>query len=143
MNFADFDPDPKQIRALKLFLIAALAVGAVAGLGAKPLPVVVPYWALPPIWTLWYGLMAVAGWLAWKRAGVRSLAIAFFAAQLALNLAWRMAPLPALGMAMDLCAIATLILFARRSLAAALATLPCMVWSLLVSLPLTGLWRPG
>jgi tryptophan-rich sensory protein len=138
LNFLDFESDPKQIRALKLFLIATLAVGAGAGLEANPLPGPVPPWAIAPIWTLSYGLMAVAAWLAWKQAGLKSLALAFFAAQLALNLVWRMAPLPALGMAMDLCAMATLILFARRNLVAALTFLPCVIWSLFVSLPMVG-----
>ena len=143
MTNPDFDPDPKQIRALKLFLIATLAVGALASLVAKPLPVAVPSWAVAPIWTLWYGLMALAGWLAWKRAGLKSLALAFFAAQLVLNLVWRLAPLPALGMAMDLCVLAALILFARSSVVAALTLLPCVIWSLFVGLPGIGLWRLG
>ena len=61
-----------------------------------------------------------------------------FAAQLALNLVWRVVPLPALGMAMSICAIATLILFARRNLVAAVTFLPCVIWNLFVSLPITG-----
>ena len=143
MSLPEFAPDPKQVRVLKLFLIATLAVGAVASLAAKPLPVLVPYWAITPIWTLWYGLMAVAGWLAWKRVGLKSPALAFFAVQLVLNLAWRMAPLPALGLAMDFCAIVTLVLFARGNLAAALTLLPCVIWSLVVSLPISGFGRLG
>jgi len=141
MSLPDFAPDPKQSRPLKFFLIATLAVGALASLAAKPLPVVVPYWAIAPIWTLWYGLMAVAGWLAWKRTGLRSPAMILYALQLALNLAWRMVPVPALGMAMDLCLLATLILFARRNLVAALALLPCVIWNLFVSLPMNAFER--
>ena len=141
MTFLDFDPDPRHIRPLKFFLIATLAVGAVASLAAKPLPVLVPYWAIAPIWTLWYALMAVAGWLAWKRAGLRSPAMILYALQLALNLAWRLVPVPAVGLAMDLCLLATLILFAPRNLAAALTLLPCVIWSLFVSLPMIGFGR--
>jgi tryptophan-rich sensory protein len=141
MNFLDSVPDPKQFRALKLFLIAALAVGAVAGVAARPAPVPVPQWAIAPVWTLSYCLMAVAGWLAWKRMGLKSFALAFFAAQLALNLIWRLAPLPALGLAMNLCALAALILFARRNFVAALTFLPCVIWYLVVSLPTDGFWR--
>jgi tryptophan-rich sensory protein len=141
MSLLNSAPDPKEIRALKLFLIATLAVGAVAGLVAKPAPVPVAPWAVAPLWTLSYGLMAVAGWLAWKRVGLKSFALAFFAAQLALNLIWRMAPLPVLGAAMNLCAFATLILFARRNLVAAVTFLPCVFWCLFVSLPMNGFWR--
>ena len=142
MSFLDSAPDdPQRVRALKYFLIATLAVGAVASLAAKPPLVLVPYWAITPIWTLWYGLMALAGWLAWKRAGLRSPAMILYAVQLALNLAWRLVPVPASGLAMDLCLLATAILFARRNLVAALTLLPCVIWSLFVSLPMIGLGR--
>jgi tryptophan-rich sensory protein len=141
VSFLDFESDPRQIRALKLFLIATLAVGAAASLAARPLPILIPLWAIAPIWTLSYGLMAVAAWLVWKRAGLKSLALAFFAMQLGLNLVWRVAPVSPLGMAMDLCALATLILFARRNRVAALTFLPCVIWSLFVSLPMIGFWR--
>ena len=134
-------PDPKEIRALKLFLIATLAVGAVAGFLARPVPVPVAPWAVAPLWTLSYGLMAVAGWLAWKRVGLKSFALALFGAQLALNLIWRITPGPALGAALEICALATLILFARRNLVAAVTFLPCVIWYLFVSLPMSGMWR--
>ena len=140
MNFLDSEPDPKQFRALKLFLIATLVVGAVAQVAASPALVPVPPWAIAPLWTLSYGLMAVAGWLAWKRAGLKSFELALFAAQLGLNLIWRLAPLPALSLAMNLCALATLILFARRNFVAAVTFLPCVIWYLFVSLPMNGFW---
>jgi len=142
MSFLYSTPDAQEIRALKIFLIATLAVGAVASLGAVPIPVAVAPWAIAPFWTLSYGLMAVAAWLVWRRVGLKSFALALFAAQLALNLIWRMAPLPQLGLTMDLCAIAALILFARRNLAAALTFLPCVIWNLFVSVPMNGFWRP-
>jgi tryptophan-rich sensory protein len=141
MSFLYSAPDPKEVRALKLFLIATLAVGALASLVAKPVPVAVAPWAIAPLWTLSYGWMAVAGWLAWKRVGLKSFALALFSAQLALNLVWRVVPLPALGMAMSICALATLILFARRNLVAAVTFLPCVIWSLFVSLPMNGFWH--
>jgi benzodiazapine receptor len=136
MSFPDFAPDPKGTRALKFFLIATLAVGAVASLAAKPLPIAVAPWLIAPAWTLSYGLMAVAAWLAWKRVGLRSPALTLYAAQLALNLLWRIWPVQRLGLTMDLVLLATLILFARRSPWAALALLPCLAWSLFVSLPM-------
>jgi translocator protein len=139
MSFLDSAPDPKQVRALKLFLIATLAVGALARALAKPLPIPIASWAIAPLWILSYGLMAVAAWLAWKKAGLRSATLAAFAIQIALNLVWRAWPAPPLGVAMDLAMLVTLILFARRNLLAALAFLPCMAWSLFVSVPMSGL----
>jgi benzodiazapine receptor len=139
MSFLDSAPDPGQIRALKFFLIGTLAVAAVASAVARPLPVLVAPWAIAPLWVLSYGLMAVAAWLAWKTAGLRSATLAAFAIQLALNLVWRAWPVLPLGAAMDLAMLATLILFARRNLLAALTFLPCMAWSLFVSVPMRGL----
>ena len=55
MSFLYSSPDPKEVRALKLFLIATLAVGALASLVAKPVPVAVAPWAIAPFWTLSYG----------------------------------------------------------------------------------------
>lgn len=141
MSFLFSAPDPKEIRALKLFLIATLAVGALASLVAKPVPVAVTPWAIAPSWTLSYGLMAVAGWLAWKREGLKSFALALFVAQLALNLIWRIAPLPPLGAGMNLCGMATLIVCARRNLVAMVTFLPCVIWNLFVSLPVNGFWH--
>jgi hypothetical protein len=59
--------------------------------------------------------------------------------QLALGLAWRILPIPVLGVAMDLAMLAILILLAWRNWLAALTFLPSMAWSLFVSLPIIGL----
>jgi tryptophan-rich sensory protein len=141
MTLLDSTPDSKQTRALKLFLIATLAVGAVASVVARPSPVPVAPWLVAPLWTLSYILMAVAAWLAWKRTGLHSPALTFYAVQLALNLVWRVWPVQLLGWAMDFVVLATLIVFARRNLVAALTFLPCVIWSLFVSVPMSGLWR--
>jgi translocator protein len=47
-----------------------------------------PDWVFGPVWTVLYIMIAVAGWLVWRRAGIGNLAQGLFAAQLALNLAW-------------------------------------------------------
>jgi benzodiazapine receptor len=148
MTLLDSTPDSKQTRALKLFLIATLAVGAAASLLGRPLPVAIASWAIAPwsigpLWTLTYGLMAVAAWLAWKKAGLRSAPLIVFAIQLGLNLAWRIWPAALLGWAMDLAMVITLILFGLRNLMAALTFLPCTFWCLFISLPMNGLWRPS
>jgi tryptophan-rich sensory protein len=50
-----------------------------------------PTWVFGPVWTLLYGLMAIAAWLV-ARAGLADravqLALVLYLAQLALNLAW-------------------------------------------------------
>ncbi len=49
-----------------------------------------PDWVFAPVWTLLYLMIALAGWRVWRSrglAGARA-AMAAYAAQLALNLAW-------------------------------------------------------
>lgn len=49
-----------------------------------------PRWLFGPAWTALYAMMAVAAWLVWLRGGTsgRGPALALFAVQLALNVAW-------------------------------------------------------
>ncbi|HVN93860.1 MAG TPA: TspO/MBR family protein [Terracidiphilus sp.] len=49
-----------------------------------------PNWVFGPVWTLLYLLMAIAAWKVWLAApsADRTVAIALFAVQLALNLGW-------------------------------------------------------
>lgn len=49
-----------------------------------------PNWLFGPVWTALYGMMAAAGWLAWRRAGPAGAerALALFGVQLVLNAAW-------------------------------------------------------
>lgn len=47
-----------------------------------------PNWLFGPAWTVLYIMIATAGWLAWKKAGLVSLPIAIYAIQLLLNAAW-------------------------------------------------------
>ena len=49
-----------------------------------------PDWLFPVVWTALYIMIAVAGWRVWRRAplDVNWRALAVFAVQLALNLAW-------------------------------------------------------
>jgi tryptophan-rich sensory protein len=142
MSFLDAAPDPK-IRTLKFFLIAVLVVGALAGLLGAPEPLpFIPSWLLAPLWTVSYILMGIAAWLVWKAAGPNTLALKICAVQLLLNLVWRLWPLPALGAALDILALATLAAFFFRARWAGLAFLPCLVWSLFVTWSLNGFWPP-
>src|SRR6185437_5026093 len=49
-----------------------------------------PNWIFGPVWTLLYALMAVAAWQIWQAESspARTLALAIFLIQLALNLGW-------------------------------------------------------
>ena len=48
-----------------------------------------PSWLFGPVWTVLYAMMAVAGWLVWRRGGAASqLALRWFAVQLVLNVGW-------------------------------------------------------
>ena len=54
-----------------------------------------PEWNPPdrvfgPVWTTLFVMMGISAWLIWKPAGLRdaALPLSFFAAQLALNVAW-------------------------------------------------------
>lgn len=54
---------------------------------AKP-PWTPPNWVFGPVWTLLYGMMAIAGWLAWRDGRSRIAAPLLFLLQLALNGGW-------------------------------------------------------
>lgn len=49
-----------------------------------------PSWVFGPVWTVLYGMMGVAAWVAWRerRHPLRTLALALFAVHLVLNGAW-------------------------------------------------------
>ncbi|MFE8070934.1 TspO/MBR family protein [Marinobacteraceae bacterium S3BR75-40.1] len=88
---------PRFVRLiLFLLLLAAIAAsGALFSPGpwyaalAKP-AWTPPNWLFPPVWTLLYILIAVAGWLAWEVAapGQRRKAFTVYGAQLVANFAW-------------------------------------------------------
>jgi tryptophan-rich sensory protein len=47
-----------------------------------------PNWVFAPAWTILFALMAIAGYLIWRRVGFLSVPLALFALQLVLNVAW-------------------------------------------------------
>lgn len=91
----------RELGGLALLLGLCLGVAALGGLAtassvrtwyptlAKP-TWTPPSWVFGPTWTALYTAMAVAAWLVWKRAehAGRKAALALFALQLTLNLAW-------------------------------------------------------
>src|SRR5271154_2963398 len=49
-----------------------------------------PNWIFAPVWTVLFGMMAVAAWLIWQHRGETDVtrALILFGVQLALNIAW-------------------------------------------------------
>lgn len=71
---------------------ALIGVLGVSGTSAEYQNLEQPSWAPPswlfgPVWTVLYVLIAVSGWLVWRRTGWTT-ALTVYAAQLALNALW-------------------------------------------------------
>jgi tryptophan-rich sensory protein len=151
LSFLDSATDPKkaQRRPLYGFLILTLGVGAAASLFTEPnIPtwyaglnhpaIAPPNYLFAPVWTALYILMAFAAWRVWKTVGWKSVEMAAFALQLALNFLWSAIffALHRIGAALieiavlDLAVLVTAILFVRRDRPAGLLMLPCLVWTL-------------
>ncbi|WP_103352199.1 TspO/MBR family protein [Amycolatopsis sp. CA-128772] len=133
--------------ALAGFLAVVAAVAVVGSLAATQSRAVYtglaqPAWAPPswlfgPVWTVLYVLIAVSGWLFWRASGTRR-EFAWYAAGLVLNAAWT--PLffaagaytPALVeiVVLDVVVAGTLVVFRRRSKAAAALQVPYLAWTL-------------
>jgi translocator protein len=97
-----------------------------------------PAWLFGPVWTVLYGLMAVAAWLVWRQGGfaARRTELALYLGQLVLNALWsvlffreRLGAFAFVDIvALWMLIIVTLIAFWRvRPLAGALL-LPYLVW---------------
>ncbi|MGW2131874.1 TspO/MBR family protein [Streptomyces coelicoflavus] len=132
---------------LLLLLAVCYAVAALGGLAAADAgrtygELTKPSWAPPgwlfgPVWTVLYGTIAAAAWLVLRRGKAGSaVAMGWWSAQLALNLAWT--PLffaaDAYGLAfVDICLLlvalaTTVITFGRRRRAAAVLLVPYAAW---------------
>ncbi|CAA9396043.1 MAG: Tryptophan-rich sensory protein [uncultured Pseudonocardia sp.] len=145
------DPRPTlSSRALGMGAFVAAAVvaaasGALTSTGAAEQygALVQPTWAPPPwlfgpVWTVLYALIAVSGWLVWRRAGWSGgrTALTVYAVQLVLNALWTPLFFGAglLGVAFAeilllwVAIIATIVLFARHSRIAAAMLVPYLVW---------------
>jgi tryptophan-rich sensory protein len=162
MSFLDSAEDPKkaQRRPLYFFLIASLGVGAVASLFTTPqIPTwyaalnrpsfTPPNWVFAPVWTTLYIVMAFAAWRAWKKGGLKSPAMALFAVQLALNLAWSVVffGLHQIGAAvieialLDAAVLATLLLFFGLDRLAGLLFVPYLAWLLFATALNHSFWQ--
>ena len=75
-----------------LLVVGAGASGALFGPGAwyeslKKPSWTPPGWAFPVVWTILYAMIAVAGWLVWRRAGIGPALVAW-GIGLAINALW-------------------------------------------------------
>jgi len=161
MSFLDSADDPKRAKRRPLygFLLATLGVGALASLfttsqiptwyaGLNHPSIAPPNWVFAPVWTTLYIVMAFAAWRVWKVTGLRSMAMAAFAIQLALNLAWSaiffglhdIAGALAEIVVLDLAILTTVILFFRHDWPAGLLMLPYLAWTLFATFLTYAFW---
>ena len=116
--------------------LAAASAGATYAALELP-PWAPPSWLFGPVWTVLYAMVAVSGWLVWRRYGVGR-AIALWVLQLVLNALWTPIFFAAGEYAaalvdivvLDVVVIATLAVFARRVPAAAWLLAPYVAWTL-------------
>jgi benzodiazapine receptor len=145
-----------------VFLALCLGVSALGGLAtassvgtwyqtlAKPAfnP---PNWVFAPVWTTLYFMMAIAGWRVWRRDGLQRArwALALFALQLALNLAWSIVffGLRSVGAALIeivvllLAILATTVVFWQRDRVAGMLFIPYAAWVGFATVLNAALWR--
>lgn len=110
-----------------------------------------PSWVFAPVWTVLYLMIAAAGWRVWRQrglAGARA-AMAAYALQLALNLAWSFVFFGAQTIGAALAVIAALlaaivanaILFWKIERAAGWLLAPYAAWVAFATLLNAALWR--
>lgn len=110
-----------------------------------------PSWVFGPVWTALYAMIAVSGWLVWRRHGWRGarVELSFYLVQLVLNAAWTPLFFAAglRGAALvDICLLvaaltATIVLFARRSRWAAALLVPYWAWTVFATALNLSVWR--
>lgn len=110
-----------------------------------------PAWIFGPVWSVLYGMMALALWLIWRRRGFATAAvpIALFLVQLILNVLWSLLffglRMPGIAFAeivlLWLAILATLITFWRLNTSAGYLLLPYLVWTAFAGALNFALWR--
>jgi len=152
----------RDIAGLLAFLVICLGISAAGGAATassvgtwyqtlqKPFfnP---PNWLFAPVWTALYIMMAIAGWRVWRAHGLRGAraAMALFAVQLALNLAWsflffgyRMIGAALIEIILLLMAIlVTTVLFWKRDRLAGMLFVPYAGWVAFATILNFALWR--
>ncbi len=156
-------PSPtSQILVLSGLIVLCLAVGALGALAtaqsvgtwyqtlAKP-SFNPPDRVFAPVWTTLYILMAIAAWLAWRRAGFERAqpALQLFALQLALNLGWSLLFFGARWIGGALIEVvllwvaiaATIAAFRRHSQWAGILMMPYLAWVTFATALNFAIWR--
>ncbi|SCG37734.1 TspO and MBR related proteins [Micromonospora echinaurantiaca] len=139
--------------AAAVFVAAAIGGLGVRGTGAEYAALEQPAWAPPswlfgPVWTLLYALIALAGWLVWRRVGFGAALVAW-TVQLVLNASWTplffgagryglaFAELVLLWLAIAV----TVVLFDRVRRLAAVLLLPYWAWVTFAGALNFAIWR--
>lgn len=147
---------------LIVFMLLCLSVGGLGAVATTPeiqgwySTIRKPSWNPPnsifgPVWTTLYIMMAIAGWVVWKREGFKAavLPLSLFALQLGLNLAWSFlffawhqpgwafAEIVILWLAI----FATLWSFFRRSRTAGWLMVPYLSWVTFATVLNFAIWR--
>jgi len=153
------DLDTRDLLALAGFVVVVNAVGAAPSLvaGADTSWIEEPWFfpptiAFPVVWTLLFTLMGVALFLVWRRGAGRrdvKLALAAFAVQMALNVAWTpvffglQAPGPGLAiiLALWVAIVATIAAFDRVDRRAAALLVPYLAWVTFAAVLNAAIWR--
>ncbi len=150
-----------QALALGLFYLACfLAAGlgslfTMVSLGSWYTALVKPSWNPPswvfgPVWTVLYAMMAVAGWLVWRKGGPASwLALRWFAVQLVLNVGWSAVffglQMPGLAFVeiviLWVAIAATLKTFWQASRPAGILLVPYLLWVIFAAVLNFAIWR--
>jgi translocator protein len=148
-----------ELLALACFGAAVVVVAVVGGLASASAPAqyagyVQPSWAPPPwlfgpVWTVLYAMIAVSGWLVWRRVGLVLPALGLYAAQLVLNMLWTPLFFGAgqLGLAFAeilllwVTIAATIVTFAKISRLAALLLVPYLAWVTFAAALNLALWQ--
>ncbi|SHK68755.1 TspO and MBR related proteins [Pseudonocardia thermophila] len=149
---------PSSIIALLGFGLAVVIVAVVGGLAVaapdqqyaalEQPPWAPPPWLFGPVWTVLYVLIAVSGWLVWRRAGLTSPAHVVYAVQLLLNMAWTplffaaglIGPAFAEIVVLWIAIVATIVLFARIDKIAAWLLVPYLAWVTFASALNLAIW---
>jgi tryptophan-rich sensory protein len=151
----------KQILGLIAWLVVsygASLVGAVASMQAKSFygELLQPAWSPPPwlfgpVWTVLYGLMAIAAWLVWRSGGFRThpIALSVFLGQLILNalwswlfFAWHLGAWAFVDIVLLwILIVATLVCFWRVRPLAGILLLPYLLWVSFASALNYALWQ--
>jgi tryptophan-rich sensory protein len=108
-----------------------------------------PAWLFGPVWTVLYAMIAVSGWVVWRRAGWVPPAHGMYIGQLVLNMLWTPLFFGAGRLALAFAEIllllasiaATTALFARISRLAALLLVPYLAWVAFASALNFAIWQ--